>query len=247
MKKIFLLAVVCFTLEQGFAQCIPDVSIVDSGIYPDSATGLPHAYVGVAYSADIQVRVPVDTIYFGLPAIIDSINVINVTGMPAGFTYSCTPSRCSFPGGSNGCMLLQSSNPALNLVGVHPIVVEMTVYGRIFGTPQNIPSTNDNYAIVIENNVAVISPVVNTFSVGQNVPNPSKNLTEIPLTMVNSGYVNIKITDLIGKVVYTSKVFLQKGNSNIPLNTSIFNKGLYIYTITNGINTASKRMIIAGE
>ena len=46
--------------------------------------------------------VPVDTTYLGLPAIIDSINVTGVTGLPSGFSYSAIPAT-GFPGGSNGC------------------------------------------------------------------------------------------------------------------------------------------------
>lgn len=245
MKKnltVFILAFLLFTVK-GNAQCVPDVSITDPGIFPDSAAGLPHAYLGVPYSTDIQFRVPVDTVYLGLPAIITSIDVTNVTGLPTGFTYTCTPSNCSFPGGSNGCMLLQSSNPTT--VGDFPIVVEMNVYGTVFGIPQTLPTTNDNYHVIIENNVAVISPSVSAFSVGQNQPNPSHELTQIPVSSPSPVYVDVKISDLIGKVVYNSKVYVPKGSSMIPVSTSGMRKGIYVYSVSNGSTTFSKRMIIA--
>jgi hypothetical protein len=238
--KLIVFIGALFFSGSSFAQCVPDASITQSGVYPDS---LPHAYVGVPYSTDIQFRVPVDTTYMGLPAIITSIDVTNVTGLPVGFTYSCTPSGCSFPGGSNGCMLLQSANPIA--AGTYPIIVEMTVYGTIFGSPQSIPATNDNYSIVIDNSVGVgsFAPVV--FTVGQNLPNPSKGITEIPVTMPLSGAVEVKITDLIGKVVFNSRVLVQKGSTTIPINTNSMRKGVYVYSVSNGVNTISKRMIIA--
>lgn len=241
--KALLVVLTLFISGQAFAQCVPDPSYTVPGIYPDSAAGIPRAYVGVPYVTDIQFRVPTDTIYQGLPATIDSINVINVTGLPSGFTYSCTPSGCSFPGGSNGCMQITSANPLT--AGVYPIVVEMTVYGRVFGFAQSIPATNDNYTIYIDNQVSVISPSVTAFNVGQNAPNPSKGLTEIPVSSPSAGYVDVKISDLIGKVVYTAKVHVPKGNSLIPINTASMRKGVYVYTVSNGGAAVSKRMIIA--
>ncbi len=246
-----LSTLICLLLISSisFGQCQVDTSVTHnmSGIYPDSAIGLPHAIVGVAYSTDIQFVVPVDTTYNGLPAIITSITVTSVTGLPTGFSYTCNPANCTFPGGTSGCMLLLGNAPTSGMVGSYPIVVNMTVVGTIFGITQSIPATNANYSIIIDNNVAVISPTVRYFNVGQSVPNPAQGFTSIPVSMQNSSYVDLKISDLIGKIIYNSKVYLQKGNSEIPLNTSLFPKGIYIYTISDGKNTISKRMIIANE
>lgn len=245
MKNFSRILILLLVLATGksFAQCVPDASITESGIFPDSATGLPHAYLGVPYSTDIQFRVPLDTVYNGLPAQIVSIAVASVTGLPPGFTYTCTPSNCTFPGNSNGCMLLQCANPTVT--GAYPIVVNLTVSGTVFGFPQTIPATNDNYTIYVENNVGIISANSNTFSVGQNLPNPANGLTEIPVTMPVSGLVDLKVSDLIGKVVYSTRVAAQKGMNSIPVNTSAMRKGIYVYTVTTGANSISKRMIIA--
>src|SRR6185369_9269350 len=103
------------------------VSITTPGTYPDS---LPHATVGNAYSETLQVRVLTDTviIVLGTPvtATVDSILVESVSGLPSGFSYTCTPSNCHFPGGSNGCVLLQGTAPTIGMVGTYPIVVYIT-------------------------------------------------------------------------------------------------------------------------
>src|SRR5438046_195158 len=108
MKKIFLLVVaVAFAGSTSFAQCVPDTSIThnDPGVYPDSATNLPHAIVGIPYSTVIQLKVLTDTTTMigpiTVPVTIDSIIATNVSGLPAGYTYNCTPSTCVFLGGSD--------------------------------------------------------------------------------------------------------------------------------------------------
>ena len=114
MKKLITLIAVCFAFSNSsIAQCVPDTAITHNvpGIYPDSATGLPHSYVGLAYLADIQVKVLTDTVYLGFPATIDSIKINSVSGLPAGFTYDCTPSNCVFPGGSDACIQLTGAAP----------------------------------------------------------------------------------------------------------------------------------------
>src|SRR2546430_4948284 len=101
MKKFLLLTAAAFVLlVKGFSQpCTPDISITKPGIFPDSATNLPHAVVGTPYSTVMQVRVPHDTtvIIFSqsINITIDSIVLKSFTGFPSGYTNACNPSTCN--------------------------------------------------------------------------------------------------------------------------------------------------------
>jgi len=108
IKRLLILSVIFLTgiLTNSNAQCVPDLTITDPGIYPDSATGLPSGVVGTPYSEVIQAKVFTDTTLNGLPVVISNITITSVSGLPPGLTYSCNPSTCIFPGGSNGCILL---------------------------------------------------------------------------------------------------------------------------------------------
>jgi hypothetical protein len=102
MKKLLLILTFAFSAFFANAQCTPDPQYTAAGIYPDSATGLLPAYVGLAYNQNITIITPADTvvdIFLGsmVPVTIDSINLTNVTGLPASFSYSCDPPSCSFP------------------------------------------------------------------------------------------------------------------------------------------------------
>jgi hypothetical protein len=245
MKKIFTAIFLFFGIITASAQCVPDLTITQPGVYPDAATGLPHGIVNQPYSAVIQFRVPTDTTYMSLPATIDSINVTNVTGMPAGFTYSCTPSSCSFHGGSNGCLLIDG--PAQTSTGTYPIVVDMIVYGNVFGSPQVLPQTNSNYSIVIDQSIGINNISSLSFSVSQNKPNPVKGYTEIGITMPRAGNASVKISNLLGEQVFNKQYILQKGNVNIQLNLNDLQPGIYLYTVSNGINSVTRRMILSND
>ena len=99
MRKILLSLIMVGGIIAGAnAQCTPDPQYTTSGIYPDSATGLPPAYIGHSYDVVITAVVPTDTMGFT----IEYIELTGVGGLPPNFTYQCNPSNCQFPGGSSG-------------------------------------------------------------------------------------------------------------------------------------------------
>ena len=83
-----MLLIVAFTFS-GYSQCTPDPQFTQGGIYPDSATGLPPAFVGVAYDEVITVVVPQDTVVdLGLgPTTVPFVDITldNVTGLTCKF------------------------------------------------------------------------------------------------------------------------------------------------------------------
>ncbi len=160
MKKLILsiAALVAFTFS-GYSQCTPDPQFTIGGIYPDSATGLPAAYVGYAYDEVITVVVPLDTIVdipiFGPTAVpFVDITLDNVTGLPPNFEYNCSPSNCVFPGNSSGCINLYSTaNPTSADIGIYPLVVYVTATVDVLGVATPQPQTIDYYFIEIKDSV----------------------------------------------------------------------------------------------
>lgn len=248
MKKIFTLILLLIGANQFVsAQCVPDTSIThnDPGIYPDTLTGLPHALVGVGYNADIQVKVLTDTVYLGFPATVDSINIVNVSGLPNGFTYTCFPANCSFPGGSDACILLSCASPNAADEGVYPLTVNTVIYGQAFGFPQTVPQDITGYYIVLETNlgIATLNPAV--FAMSQNSPNPSSSLTSISVSMPQSSTVQFKMVNLIGKEVMAQQYAFNKGLNTIPVNLNGIPNGIYLYTVSYGGHSLTRRMIVS--
>jgi hypothetical protein len=75
-------------------------------------------------------------------------------------------------------------------------------------------------------------------SLGQNYPNPSTDLTYIPVSNLEMD-VKMQIVDLAGRVVYEQHV--AKGTELISVNTSGIEAGMYLYRLVNGQNAISSK------
>lgn len=173
MKKNILAFALALCLGTAYAQspCVPDGSITEPGIYPDTIVNLPHAYGGVAYSTVIQINVFTDTSSGGLPVTVDDITLDNVTGLPPGFTYTCNPSNCVFPAGQTKCLTL-AGNPTLAQAGTYNLTINVTLHGRLFG-------------------VAAVSQASQVLGYKIKINgSPSSQFSGTPLSVCTGGYVN---------------------------------------------------------
>jgi hypothetical protein len=246
---------VLFILLVGFtttnAQCVPDTSITHNvnGIYPDSLTGLPHATVGVNYATVIQLKVLQDTTYFGLPATIDSMVVTGVSGLPSGFYYSCTPSGCSFPGGSDACILLEGPAPASSAVGAYPIVVDILAYGRVTGLGAlSVPASITRYTIYIDNNTG-INPVGSParLTASEFTPNPARSFSRLTVGCPENGVAHIQLLDLLGNTVRDDYQQLDRGWNTVTVAADDLRPGIYLAKVYFGKEVVIRRMIVAAH
>ncbi|CAN5442906.1 hypothetical protein BH11BAC1_BH11BAC1_22300 [soil metagenome] len=258
MKKNLLFLVAAGLISFGsFAQCVPDTSVThnEPGVYPDSATNLPHAIVGIPYSTVIQLKVLTDTTTMigpiTVPVTIDSIIATNIAGLPAGYTYNCTPITCVFLGGSDACILLQGPAPTGAEIGmVYNIHVEVTVYGHITGTGTTLPAQSANvdyYYIQVDDNVGISSLGSSKFEVLQNNPNPFHGISTVEYVSPKASMITVKVSNMLGKTIFTKMVWAKSGMNKITFNAKEFEPGIYFYTISSDKNSVTKRMIVDNE
>jgi hypothetical protein len=247
MKYFLLLSVFFYSCLNANSQCIPDTSITHNqpGTYPDVNIGLPHATVGQPYATVIQIKVLTDSTIGPLTGIVDSIVVTNVSGLPAGFSYSCNPPSCSFPGGSNACIDL--TGPAPSISGTYPLVVNSVIYYKLTGLPQTLQNDITGYQIVIDPMVGIDNLDKNFFGVGQSIPNPGKDYIAIPVSLNAADDFTLTVSNLIGKKVLEQKISLQRGKTNIPVDIRELQSGIYLYSLTNGKYSVTRRMIISKD
>lgn len=87
--------------------------------------------------------------------------------------------------------------------------------------------------------------VVNNFELGQNYPNPFNPVTNIKYSVPVSGNVVLKVYDVLGREVATLLNSVQEaGSHSINFDASALSSGMYIYTLTTGNYTASKKMML---
>lgn len=250
MKKILLFVSFIAAGFSASAQCTPDMSVAgDAGIHPDSAQNFAVAYVGTPYGQTVTAVVPADTCAQVLPLPLpcttlsfDSIVVTSVTGLPPGFVFTCAVPNCAFPGNSINCAIITgTAQPGDE--GVYNLTIALDAYVGGFGVPNSF--TLDYYKIVVLPANSVDEVAASTFSISQNQPNPFDETTSIVLETGISGNVQLEVFNLLGQPVYNKQIAVNKGKNTITINGSAIPSGTYMYKISDGKRTLTKRMIIA--
>lgn len=125
-----------------------------------------------------------------------------------------------------------------------------SVYAAQFVTPTCGWAFGSNGAILKYNTAIIgISPVNSNLpvrnSLGQNYPNPFNPSTVIKYVLAKQGYVSITIYDLLGKEIriYSEGIRPAGENSFKFVNFGLAS-GIYIYKITSGDFTESKKMVL---
>lgn len=89
------------------------------------------------------------------------------------------------------------------------------------------------------------TPVASTFELAQNYPNPFNPSTNIKYSIAERSNVTIKVYDMLGSEVATLVNQVQDaGVHNVVFNASSLASGMYVYTITAGNFTATKKMML---
>ena len=85
-----------------------------------------------------------------------------------------------------------------------------------------------------------------SFSLSQNYPNPFNPNTKIGLKIKNSGQIELKVYDIIGKEITTLiNKKLSAGSYESIFNGENYSSGLYFYSLfVNGVKTDTKKMIL---
>lgn len=130
----------------GGAPCTIDSSITDPGFYP---TEFPCVERTVPYDTSLQIYnfSTVDAADFGIPfpvtVTVNWVRIDSIEGLPSGITYVCSPSNCTFPGGSRGCINI--SGTTNDAIGEYPLTIYATVNADVPGLgTQEIGGTTDD-------------------------------------------------------------------------------------------------------
>lgn len=251
MKRLILFfAATLITAASATAQCTPDPQYTDPGVYPDSATGFPDACVADLYDLTITNVVPVDTTTligpFPVTLTFDSAVVVNVAGLPPGFTYSCYDAQntvspfdgCSFEGGTTGCISIVGT-PQAGDEGVYNLSIVVDVYLE-GGTTPTATQTVDYYSIEVlpagSCGVGINEAAAANFRLFPNPVTESFTLNGLDGLDIET----ISIANAAGKVVRT---YDNVNMSSYSMNVSDLNEGVYFVTIGHDSSTSVVRFI----
>jgi hypothetical protein len=129
-------------------------------------------------------------------------------------------------------MTQTAPEPGSNIVSTTIPQHECTIQFRKIPTSTFIPTGVGNSA-------------VKQNKIGNCYPNPVKDNLYVPVSLVSSAPVTMEITDIAGKLL--NKIELgtfQSGPSRINFNASDLKAGVYILTITIGVESFTQKMIV---
>jgi len=257
MKKLLLFTLM-FTLIGSTMQaqeCVADSSFIMPGVVgvfplPDSVdspmTSLPIACVDVPYELVFTAIVP-DSVSLGGSMIdLTSVQIDDITGLPPGTdAYFCEPdASCLFVDNSVGCLAIKGTPTQ---AGTYSLVVETTVNGAL---PVTFPGllVAGEYKIVVsppsECSLNTDNAFKEALGMRQNIPNPFSDVTIIEMDAQVSGEFDFKVFNLVGKMVHNEQVNILVGENTITFDGSRLEQGMYFYSIGQGSNIATKRMVI---
>jgi hypothetical protein len=139
------------------------------------------------------------------------------------------------------------------MIGVHEITfvingwVSVPVVGVVALSDVGDLEEITGYKLIVseDGTASLISNENTSFQLNQNIPNPFSATTEISFNSNKNEKVNFIVVDLLGNTVVNRNIDAVFGINRISLNSSDLSSGLYFYSISNGVNTQTKRMLVA--
>ena len=145
--------------------------------------------------------------------------------------------------------LYSVTDPVVGQVGSYPITILATGYVvNPFGggTVSVGQTTYDGYYLVIEESTPVSVAKVNKGDMVSLIayPNPTSGNTTVEFAMGYNSDVTFTLTNLLGTVVNKQKMAATRGLNTIKFDVANMYNGIYLYTITDGVNTISKKLTV---
>ncbi len=106
-------------------------------------------------------------------------------------------------------------------------------------------SETRNFRMSSTVNVEDVSGVPREFQLSQNYPNPFNPSTTIGFALPQSGFVTLKVYNLLGQEVATLvEQFMAAGSYRVQWDAKRFNSGIYVYRMTAGTFESSKTLLM---
>ncbi len=122
----------------GFAQCVPDASTNEQGIYPPTlATGCLNA----TYDDTLTIVFPVDTFVSNFTIPFDSFKVDMVNNLPSGLISECNLADCkAYPPapGEPARACIRISGTPTSVPAIDSVELSITAWVTVFGNPTAI-------------------------------------------------------------------------------------------------------------
>jgi len=216
-----------------------------------------------------------DTLTFGGQSLtMDSLTVDTISNIPSGLCWATSSATNTFGNQQNGCIKVTGTTSApagqykLHIIvkayttlpfpvttnadaaGLYyyvrlncsdsAAVVPVDTNGEAAGTiPAFKPYASQAVCDVSVKNVQSTVQSLNVY------PNPFSSHAEVSFTSAKAGVMTEKITSIIGSEVYSKEIEVAVGQNVHAIERNNLSAGVYFYTISDGVSTFTKRLVIS--
>ncbi len=261
---VLVVAALIAAPAQTFAQCvpldsIPGDAIIDPVPFQEDVPGSglrDTACVGEDFVTVVNIEVPEEIEFPPFGTIqVTSITVVEdgVNGLPAGLSYTTTPSDGVLLPNTVGCLEI-SGVPEAGTEGEYILTIDVLINNFI---PVSVPdgeAVPGEYRLVVRENGNLScqpSSVTETTNADFSLnvyPNPATDRLNVNFTAVRNGATQLSLVDAYGRIVKTHLLETQAGNNNVILDTADLPAGFYTLLLNdtaNGLRSGvSSRVII---
>lgn len=104
-------------------------------------------------------------------------------------------------------------------------------------------TVDDYWLVAQESSVGIIEVDERKFMLVNNYPNPFTGVTNISFNAPNDMTdLEFNVYSILGNQIHSEVLGANKGVNNIEYNGSHLSSGLYIYTLSDGVNTLTRKM-----
>ncbi len=251
MKQTLLALSLSLSALGAFAQpCTPNPLYADSvfGVWPDTTENFMPGQLGIPYSQDLNLIVPVSAqdIDPTFPAVnIDSVVFNGVSGLPAGLVVQCasqTPAPCTYLPTVLGCGVI---NGTPSEAGQFDLTLNVTGYFTLFGGAVPYPLTFTGYRIFVLDPTSVTDLGPIGLSSVKNVPNPFTTRTNIEFQMARANEVKLRVFNLLGEELHSVRMAGRAGMNKVPFESTTLQEGVYLYKVESGGEMFTGRMMLS--
>jgi hypothetical protein len=251
LPKLIILVTLAhlFCFDSISQTCNPDTTYKDPGIFGDSIMSV---VVDEYFEGVIHAIVPVDTnaVYLGVTvyALIDTIEVMEISGLPDGFTYACNPQDCKILGGDSACAVIFGTASS-SQVGEYPLKL-------ILKTSVTIPELN-NITIFQNDTVTRFSLKISGASSSEEIifedtnsdfkifPNPANKTIYVGFNAKSSDEMEFSLINLLGEIIFSETYKIKSGNNMVNIKLPDLKNGIYFCFVRMNACTICNKLIIS--
>lgn len=244
---LFLFLCTSFGCLSLSAQCEPDANCKDDDEKPGQMCPemLPDGTVNQYYESVITVIPPGKATVGGYTVNIVYITLDSVTNLPDGLSWEANAIK--FYADSAYCVVV-SGTPTEP--GTDTLAITVTPFINLAGTitPAPEPVTDDTTVIITINEASGIDPsLAHKFQVLPSTPNPFSDLTRLSVYTPVDNWVELKVYNILGNLVYEEKRGFSPGEHSFDFNGQALQPGTYLFRVSTPKTFHTGKFIKAGR